>query len=64
MDKQSRRQFIRATIRGALFGGMALVTGELLFRDGKSLFGKNSKSAPTVWQLDPAKCIQCGRCAL
>ena len=63
MDKQNRRQFIRTTVRGILLGGMALVTGDLLFREGEPLFGNSRKTGPTVWQLDPAKCIQCGRCA-
>jgi electron transport complex protein RnfB len=63
MDKQNRRKFLNTAVRGVIFGGIAVVTGDLLFRQGAPLFGKNSKSGPMVWQLDPAKCIQCGRCA-
>jgi electron transport complex protein RnfB len=63
MEKQNRRQFLNTLMRTALLGGLALISGELLFRPGGSLFGKDRKSGPTVWQLDPSKCIQCGRCA-
>jgi electron transport complex protein RnfB len=63
MDKQNRRKFMRMAVRGALFGGLAVVGGDLLLRKEGSLFGKGGKPGPTVWQLDPAKCIQCGRCA-
>ena len=62
METQNRRQFLNMIARGALLGGLALLSGELLLRPGKSLFGKN-RSGPMVWQLDPSKCIQCGRCA-
>jgi Na+-translocating ferredoxin:NAD+ oxidoreductase subunit B len=63
MKKQNRRDFLRTTVRTALFGGLALVAGEQLFRKGIPLFGKERKNVPLVWQLDPVKCIQCGRCA-
>ena len=63
MEKQNRRKFFSTAIRSLTFGGLALITGDLLFRQGLPIFGLGSKSGPTVWQLDPAKCIQCGRCA-
>ena len=55
---------MRMTVRGTLFGGLALMAGDLLFKEGLPLFGKHTKAGPTVWQLDPTKCIQCGRCAI
>ena len=52
--KIDRRKFIVTGIRATLLvgiGGVAVLTAR------KTLSGQ------TVWQLDPAKCIQCGRCA-
>lgn len=53
-EKKTRRQVFAEGGRalGVLAGGGAL--GGLLARDDKQ---------DTVWQLDPNKCIQCGRCA-
>ena len=50
----SRRDFFRRVL-GAV---TALVFGGLV-----GLVAKRAKSKNLVWQLDPAKCIQCGRCA-
>ncbi|MDX9975692.1 MAG: 4Fe-4S binding protein [FCB group bacterium] len=44
----SRRGFLRA--------GAALVAGGIAWQ-------ARPVSGQTVWQLDPAKCLQCGRCA-
>jgi electron transport complex protein RnfB len=58
MDEQSkkidRRDFINKTVRisvGVAVAGFSCV-----------LVSK-SMSEDSVWQLDPAKCVQCGRCA-
>lgn len=51
---KSRRDFIQSTARfgiGLLIGGIG----------GVMMSGSTSKA--TVWQLDPNKCVQCGRCA-
>ncbi len=63
MEPQTRRKFIRLTFRGALFGGLAALTGDLLFRKGGAWSRESRTAGPKVWQLDPSKCIQCGRCA-
>jgi electron transport complex protein RnfB len=61
MKIHDRRKFIRMLVRGGLFGGLGLVTGHLILKNGP--FGKEDAGGPMVWQLDPAKCIQCGKCA-
>jgi len=53
-DKITRRDFIRNSIRGACLLGLGGAAGLLVSRTGAS---------DTVWQIDPYKCIQCGRCA-
>jgi electron transport complex protein RnfB len=60
MEKLNRRKFFHTAARGLILGGMTVVTGALLFKQGGSWF---RKQGPMVWQLDPGKCIQCGRCA-
>ncbi len=53
-SKINRRKFLSAGVRASVvigLGGMA------------ALAAKKSSAGQTVWQLDPAKCIQCGRCA-
>jgi len=52
--KLNRRDFLNNGLRlGALvgLGGISLV------------LGKRAMASKTVWQLDPAKCVQCGMCA-
>ena len=49
-----RRDFLRR----ALLGLTALVVGGWALRAGK-----RSRSTRTLWQLDPDRCVQCGRCA-
>ena len=52
--KLNRREFLVKGIRATVFvgiGGLAV------------LVAKKTITGQTVWQLDPAKCIQCGRCA-
>jgi len=53
-DKITRRDFIRNGVRGACLLGLGGTMGLLLTRTGVG---------DTVWQIDPYKCIQCGRCA-
>lgn len=51
--KLNRRDFINRGLR--LSAGIAL--------GGVGVFlAKNASSEDLVWQLDPAKCVQCGRC--
>lgn len=52
-NKTNRRDFITKSLRisaGVALGGMGL------------FLAKDSVSGDLVWQLDPEKCIQCGRC--
>ncbi len=51
---ETRRNFLRGAMRWAV---LALLGGA-----GLALFRRKA-SARTVWQLDPQKCVQCGRCA-
>lgn len=51
---ETRRDFVRTAVRAAFafaLGAIGYVTT------------RRSASRETVWQLDPAKCVQCGRCA-
>jgi electron transport complex protein RnfB len=50
----SRREFLRAAVQAVMGIGALSVAGYALF---------TSKEHDFVWQLDPDKCIQCGRCA-
>ena len=53
-NKLNRREFIFNTIRITVVLGLGGVA---------TFLGRRSLTGETVWQLDPAKCIQCGRCA-
>ncbi|MCK5703721.1 MAG: hypothetical protein KAI29_21335, partial [Cyclobacteriaceae bacterium] len=53
-NKLDRRKFINKTVRYSLAIGICGV--------GAALAGRSSEEE-LVWQLDPAKCVQCGRCA-
>lgn len=50
----NRRDFIDRGFRFSIGLGLAGLVGGLV---------KKSASKELVWQLDPGKCIQCGRCA-
>jgi len=52
--KMNRRQFLNSGIRLSVAVAVGGLAGVLLNRSVKTR---------TVWQLDAAKCIQCGRCA-
>jgi len=52
--KYTRRDFINSGLRLSAFVVIGGLGGYLL---------KKSQSQTLVWQLDPSKCIQCGRCA-
>ena len=51
----SRREFVRTGLQGAALVGLGVLAGRLV---------TPSTSQKTVWQIDPAKCIQCERCAV
>lgn len=53
-NKISRRQLI---INGGWFAGLIGLGGVFGW-----IFGNSEKR--TVWQIDPNKCVQCGKCAL
>lgn len=53
-NKISRREFLSTGIRVSILIGVGAMAGRLLTR---------SEGRQMVWQLDPSKCIQCGRCA-
>ena len=53
-EKNGRRGFLR----GCLRGGAALAVGAAV-----GVAAKRGKSDDYVWQIDPYKCTQCGRCA-
>ena len=51
--KVNRRDFLHQTFRvsaGIALGGLGI------------FLAKDASSEDLVWQLDPAKCVQCGRC--
>lgn len=50
----TRRDFIRGGLRGAAGVAVVGVAGATAMRAG---------GEELVWQLDPEKCVQCGRCA-
>lgn len=67
MEKFNRRKFFSNASRGLLISGLSLITGKLLYKHywlaPAASAESHGTSDLTVWQLDPAKCIQCGRCA-
>ena len=52
--KYNRREFLNSTGRFALALGAIGLAG---------LAARNARAEGTVWQIDPFKCTQCGRCA-
>jgi electron transport complex protein RnfB len=52
--KINRRRFLATGVRASILVGIGGVA---------ALVVKKTIAGETVWQLDPAKCIQCGRCA-
>lgn len=50
----NRRYFIRTGLRAAAFVSIASVAGYEITK---------AMSEDLVWQIDPTKCVQCGRCA-
>jgi electron transport complex protein RnfB len=50
----TRRDFLRDILRWA---ALAILGG------GGALLARRRATARMVWQLDPLKCVQCGRCA-
>jgi electron transport complex protein RnfB len=54
-EKMSRRELFRKTTR---IISAAIVGGGALF------FATKSRTAASVWQIDPNICVQCGNCAV
>lgn len=50
----TRRDFVNRTCKGATFFLLGGVAGKVL---------SNSSAQEMVWQIDPSKCVQCGKCA-
>jgi len=76
MKKAGRRDFLKTGARGVLLAGIAALCGVLVSRKNKyQCNGRCGECKPDnggacplgsdgyVWQLDPEKCTQCGRCA-
>jgi len=53
-NKKSRRDFIRSGTRLSLLLTLGVVG---------AIAAKNLTAEKYVWQIDPFKCTQCGRCA-
>ena len=53
-EKLTKRDFIKDGIRGLCLLGMGGLLGSLVNR---------ARANDLVWQLDPYKCVQCGKCA-
>jgi electron transport complex protein RnfB len=50
----SRRRFVRDGAQAAALTGLGALAG---------LFVSRGRARGTVWQIDPAKCLRCDRCA-
>ena len=50
----NRRNFLSGSLRGSLMLALGGVLGAVTGR---------ARARNTVWQIDPWKCTQCGRCA-
>jgi len=57
-DKQADGVTRRTMLHRALGGGAALALGAV-----SAWAARRPRQGPVVWQLDPGKCVQCGRCA-
>ena len=55
----TRRGFLRAGLRGACAVGL----GGVVFAAARKALEGKALGGTHVWQLDPHKCVQCGRCA-
>ena len=53
-EAMNRREFLRVSLRCAASVGAGAAAGAFIAAGGRG---------NTVWQIDPAKCIQCGNCA-
>ncbi|MCK9323933.1 MAG: ferredoxin [Bacteroidales bacterium] len=52
-----RKKFITNVGRYSILGALLFITGQIFFKR------RVSASGQYVWQIDPMKCTQCGRCA-
>ena len=50
----SRRDFFRTAVRTVAVAGVGAIVGRL---------AGGTVRASSVWQIDPAKCVRCGKCA-
>lgn len=78
-EKQRRRDFLRSLGRYGILGGLTAVTGGLVLQGNLAKCTSNRcegcdlksecdlpqavDAREYVWQIDPDKCTQCGRCA-
>jgi electron transport complex protein RnfB len=53
----------RGTTRRRILADAARVGGVIVAGGGLAALARGARSEPTVWQIDPQKCIQCGKCA-
>jgi electron transport complex protein RnfB len=59
----NRRQFFGLAARAALGAGVAGVAGaSLMTSRARSEAGADPGGPRMLWQIDPLKCVQCGRC--
>ena len=49
-----RRQFLRGAVRTVTVAGVGALLGRLV---------SGNTAQAMVWQIDPAKCVRCGKCA-
>jgi electron transport complex protein RnfB len=52
--RPNRRHFLKEGLRTVIALGTGTLSGLLIGRSGRQMM---------VWQIDPEKCVQCGRCA-
>lgn len=52
--KMTRREWLRTGLRGGCLVGLTALSGRLLL---------NGPAEASVWQIDPALCTACGKCA-
>jgi electron transport complex protein RnfB len=53
-DTNSRRDFLKDGVRGALLFTLGMSTTAL---------ARRSENTKLIWQINPAQCVQCGNCA-
>ena len=61
-DDLTRREFLGGSLRGAGLLALGALGGSAIARTLAGGLGRG-KAAGTLWQIDPDKCTQCGKCA-